>query len=335
MQRVQTGFISGIAGSGVARLRDRLHRWMFQLHGPQRGVVTLVQRRVFIVPTRAGLVFALVLLLMLIGSINFSLSLGFMLAFLLGAMGINGMILTFRNLAHLRVSAARAPAVFAGDTARFTVCLDNPGRTRRFSIGITHDRHDVTWWDIAARTTIDAQLRVAAARRGMLRPGRFTLFTRFPLGLFYAWSYVDLDMQCLVYPRPESGSPPWPSDRPTARHGGNAGDQQGLEDFAGLRAYRSGDSPRHVAWKSLARDGELLTKHFTGEADRELWLDWHDLPRTMDVERRLSRLTRWTLDLTASGQRFGMRLPKRTIAPASGIAHRDRCLAALALLDVR
>jgi uncharacterized protein (DUF58 family) len=330
--RAQTGPIPAIAGPRPARLRDRLYRWMFQLHGPQH-VVTLIQRRVFIVPTRAGLVFALALVLMLVGSINFSLSLGFMLTFLLGAMGINGMILTFRNLAHLRVSAARAPAVFAGDTARFAVCLDNPGRSRRFSIGVTHDRRDITWWDIPARATVDAQLRVAATRRGVLRPGRFILFTRFPLGLFYAWSYVELDMQCVVYPCPEPGSPPWPPEQPAARSGGHAGDQQGLEDFAGLRAYRSGDSPRHVAWKSITRDGELLTKHFTGEADRELWLDWRDLPATMDVERRLSRLARWTLDLTTSGHRFGMRLPHAVIAPATGVAHRDRCLVALALLD--
>jgi hypothetical protein len=68
-----------------AALRSYLYNWLFQLRGPQAGPVVLVQRRIFILPTRQGFVFAGVLVLMLIGSINYGLSLGFVLTFLLTA----------------------------------------------------------------------------------------------------------------------------------------------------------------------------------------------------------------------------------------------------------
>src|SRR5687768_5226961 len=114
-----------------------LNTWLFQLRGPERGEVVLVQRRIFILPARPGVAFAFVLLLMLVGSINYSLSLGFVLTFLLGSVGFTAMLHTFRNLAGLRIKAGRTAPVFAGETARFAVCLHNPTKSRRYSIVLT------------------------------------------------------------------------------------------------------------------------------------------------------------------------------------------------------
>jgi uncharacterized protein (DUF58 family) len=100
-----------------------------------------------------------------------------------------------------------------------------------------------------------------------------------------------------------------------------------------LRQYHVGDSPRHVAWKAAARDRGLLTKQFSGQAETELWLDWHQLPVHMDGEEKLSRLTRWVLDAHARGMAFALRLPGKTVEPASGMGQRDRCLEALALFN--
>src|SRR5215813_5264447 len=108
-------------------LRNQLYNWLFQLRGPEAGIIVLVQRRVFILPTGHGVIFAAVLLLMLTGSINYNLSLGFILTFLLASLQVNGMIYTFRNLANLRVSGGRARPVYAGDTAHFMVNLENGG----------------------------------------------------------------------------------------------------------------------------------------------------------------------------------------------------------------
>ena len=312
-----------------AALKNQFYNWLFQLRGPEKGAVVLVQRRVFILPSRQGIVFAVVLLMMLTGSINYSLGLGFVLTFLLGAMAINGMLYTFRNLANLRITGGRVLPVFAGDTAEFTVHLENGSDTDRYAIGFTHDRKNAVFIDVPARTTAPASIGILAPRRGLQRPGRLTLFTRYPLGLYYAWAYLELDMHCLVYPRPAPPGKPLPPAASSVGAGIERG--QGQEDFSGLRQYHAGDSPRHIAWKIAARDQGLFTKQFSGRTETELWLDWALLPASLGVEERLSQLARWVLDAHADGLSFGLRLPDATVSMAAGEAQRERCLEALAL----
>ncbi|MCW5604664.1 MAG: hypothetical protein KIT18_08980 [Burkholderiales bacterium] len=239
-------------------LRNQLYNWIFQLRGPESGAVVLVQRRVFILPTRHGVLFAAVLVLMLVGSVNYNLSLGFVLTFLLGAMGINAMLHTFRNLANLRVSAGRAAPVFAGETARFSVCVENPGGTDRYSIGLTRDRKHSVHVDVPARRSALPAIGVPAPRRGLLRPGRLTLFTRYPLGLYYAWAYLELDMQCVVYPKPAPPGMPLPAPENSAGQGAEHGQGQG--DCGGGRGGGGGgaggsitrETPRATSWKAVA-----------------------------------------------------------------------------------
>lgn len=312
-----------------AALRNRLYAWLSPPRPPEGGTIVLVQRRVYILPTRQGIFFAAVLLIMLTGSINYALGLGFVLTFLLFALAMNAMIHTFRNLASLRVTAGRAPPVFAGSHARFLVHLDNPSDLERYAIGLAQGSNAADFVDVAPRSAATVVAAVPAARRGVLRPGRFTLFTRYPLGLYRAWSYLDLDMACLVYPRPAFPARPLPPPSESAGLGDRSG--QGQEDFSGLRQYHAGDSPRHVAWKAAARGQALLTKQFTGQAHTQLWLDWTALPAQLGVEERLSHLARWVLEAHAAGLSYGLRLPGRTVGLAGGESQRDACLEALAL----
>ena len=315
-----------------AALKNRFSNWLFQLRGAEAGSIVLVQRRIFILPSRHGVLYVSALVLMLIGSINYNLSLGFVLTFLLGGLGINAILHTYRNLARLEISPGRAQPVFAGDQARFTLVLGNPGALDRFAVGITRDRKEVVYSDVPARQTVSAVVAVPAPRRGLLSPGRLTVFTHYPLGLCYAWAYVEPDMRCLVYPKPEAERVPIP--RPAAHNGSGVEYGSGHEDFSGLRSYHPGDSPQHIAWKAAARGQGLLTKQFSGRADAQLWLDWQLLPASLDTEARLSRLARWVLDAHAAGLSCGLRLPGVIVPPAPGDAQRDRCLEALALFEI-
>ena len=206
-----------------------LAAWLFQLRGPQHGEIVLVQRRIFILPTRPGLLFALVLVLMLTGSINYNLSLGFVLTFLLASLAISAMLHTFRNLAGLRITAARTTPVFAGDTARFALSLHNPTEADRYNVVLTRDKRETDTVDIPAEHSAIATVSVPAHRRGLLSPGRMTLYTRFPVGLYHAWSYIELDMHCVVYPRPAPPGLPLPPLKASGGEGG--GNAHGREDF--------------------------------------------------------------------------------------------------------
>jgi uncharacterized protein (DUF58 family) len=186
---------------------------------------------------------------------------------------------------------------------------------------------------VAANTASIATLATRATQRGWLQAPRVRLQTRFPLGLLRAWTYWQPATRALVYPRPEDDAPPLPvagTDRSEGRGPG------GQDDFAGIRGYQAGDSLKHLAWRQIARldpaaDGGLVTKQFEGGAGGEIVLDLAQLPPAMDLEARLSRLTRWAIEGEARGLPYGLRLGTTAIAPSIGSTHHEACLRALAL----
>ena len=317
-----------------ATLKSSFTDWLSRPRTPESGPIVLVQRRVYILPTRHGMMFAVVLLMMLLGAINYGLSLGFVLTFLLVALTFNAMLYTFRNLAGLSVTAARAPPVFVGESAQFTLNLINPGEFTRYAIGISRERRARSaddYADVPAGAYARITVSIPGEHRGLLRAGRLTLFSRFPLGLYQAWGYVHPAVTCLIYPRPAPAGLPLPPAESAAGNGPSQG--SGQDDFAGLRAYHAGDPPRHIAWKAAARGHGLLTKLFSGQAASEVWLAWERLPPRMVPEEKISCLTRWVLDAHALHLTYGLRLPGLEVPMASGDGQRERCLEALALYD--
>jgi uncharacterized protein (DUF58 family) len=308
---------------------ERIGDWIFPPKGPETGPIELTQRRVYILPTRAGLLFGLTMVLMLVGSINYSLSLGYALTFLLSGTGVVSMLHTWRNLAHAQLRAGKCAPVFRGDRARFVVLVANPARVARTSLAIQFADGEPLFLDVAAGAETEARIRLPATRRGLFRPGRFRVFTMYPLGLFYAWAIVELDLACLVYPAPETGLVPLPEQQAATGEGATLG--KGEDDFAGLRNYSPGDSPRRIAWKAAAHSDVFVTKLFAGAAGAEMWLDLAQTPEHLGLEGRLSRLARWVLDAESSGLRYGLRLPGREFPLAAGESHRAQCLEALAL----
>lgn len=316
--------------SGILERNPRFANWLYGFTPPERGTVVLVHRRVYIVPARLGWLFGITLVILLIGSINYQLGLGFALTFLLGGLGLAGMVHTARNLARIGVSAGRAEPVFASEPAQFRLHLDGRAGFDRPAILARHlGSGSQLVVDIPAHAIAEVVLEVPATRRGWLPIGRVLLETRFPLGLFRAWSYVEPEARCLVYPKPERS--PLPPVLAESASGAQRSPSTGNEDFSGLRMYQLSDSPRHVAWKAVARTDDMLTKQFTGEAAAELWLDWQLLPAALGVEQRLSRLAGWVLAAERSGAHYGLRLPEVEIAPARGDSHAAACLQALAL----
>ena len=313
----------------LANFRQSVSDWIFRAQVPESPPVTLGQRRIFILPSRQGYFFAFTLCILLAASMNYSLALGFVLTFTLASMAGVAMLHTWRNLAHLKLRPGRSEPVFAGETAYFVISVETPS-TPRYSIALRRRDAEPVYADVSAAEVASVALPVAAMKRGRVSCGRIEVFTRYPVGLFHAWSYVDFGSQLLVYPRPDpsAGTPPAQSKSLNEEGIPVAGD----EEFNMLRAYRAGDAPKLIAWKALAREQGLLTKEFSAMASSELWLDWEDA-RAADVEARLSILAHWVLQAEDFGQSFGLRLPGVAIPPDRGEMHRARCLEALALFE--
>ena len=319
-------------------LPERFVAWAMRMSGtrpPEPVPVVLGQRRVYVLPTRGGLLYAVSLVVMLIGAINYNLSLGYGLVFLLAGLGVVAILHTFRNLAGIAITVGAPAPVFAGDTARFPLILHNPDERERRLLRLSLPGQPATATmtaDLPPQGSTRVLLPLPAARRGWLTMPRATLETVWPLGLVRAWSYAAPALICLVYPRPADAAPPAPSSGDIG--GGSLASDTGDEDFAGLRRHQPSDPPHHVAWKTAARQGAqapLQTKQFSGTAAQALWFDWAQLPRGMETEARLAVLARWVLDAEAAGLSWGLRLPETEIAQAHGPAHTHACLKALAL----
>jgi uncharacterized protein (DUF58 family) len=312
-----------------------LDRWLFQLKDTEPGEVQLVMRRVFILPTRPGLAFVGLLLIMLIGSINYNLGLGFVLTFFTGSCAIVDMYLTAKNLALLHLVPGRTQPVFAGAEAQFELHVRNTTARDRYAVwlGFQDEGEPRQAVDVAAGSSASLVLSRPSKERGWLAAPRVRLFTRFPLGLFGAWAYWQPDLKVLVYPQPETAPPPLPTTG-AAREDGYG--TVGLDNFSGIRNYQPGDPMRHLAWRQIARlhpadGGNLVSKHFEGGAVSDLQLDLDALPSSLDIELRLSRLAAWVLEAERRALPYALNVGRRRIEQGLGEAHCADCLRALAL----
>jgi uncharacterized protein (DUF58 family) len=311
-------------------LRNRLQRWARQRQGPDGDTVELHQGRVYILPTRSGLVFGLVFFTMLLGALNYSNNMGFALAFILTAVAVVSIHHCQRNLAGLQLAVSGCSPVFAGELIECTVHLKNPGGGPRWQLAAGPATERTPAVDLAAGESAELQLRLPTDRRGRLRCPAIRVSTRHPLGLFESWAWLYPQRELIVYPSPAASV----AIRlpPAAPDFDNAGESvRGTDEFVGLRSPIPGESLSRMAWKAWARTGQLLAKDYRSGAGSS-WLDWDELP-VGDPEERLSQLARLILDAEAAGQLFGLRLPGVELPPMAGQDHVHRCLAVLATYD--
>jgi uncharacterized protein (DUF58 family) len=311
-------------------LSERTRRWAYRRHGRDPARLVLASGRIYIVPTPSGLVFGAMIATMLAGSMNYNNNLAFALTFLLAGIGIATIDHTHRTLAGLRLGYVGAEPVFAGDPLDVRLDLANESSNPREEIFLDWPGATDVAGGVASNAVRSVHLPLRTERRGLVELPGLRLSTCAPLGLMRAWAWVHLDASPVVYPRPAPSAQP--ARRREAQDPGAGPLRAGDDDFAGLRDYRTGDSPRRIAWRSYARTGSLLVRDYRGgEADDPLWIDWADVDAD-DIELRVSRLTRLVIDAFESGRLWGLGLPGTRIEPAQGRDHLHRCLHALAMI---
>ncbi|QIK36698.1 DUF58 domain-containing protein [Caldichromatium japonicum] len=292
------------------------------------GMALIGGSRIYILPTRTGLLYGVVLMAMLLGSLNYQNNLGLLLTFFLAAVGIVAMHHTWFNLRGLAVQARGGPAVFVGENARFEVCL-YAARRPRYDLRILYRGEQAAPVALAPEEQTAIKLQVPAERRGWLRLQEVRVETGYPLGLFCAWALVATPAKTLVYPRPAPTAPE-PGHDAGDGHQPQRARHEEAEDYLGVRPYRPGDPLKQVDWKAFARERGLWVKQYGGEQGQEVWIDWSAI-NAADSELRLNLLTRQVLDASTTSTRFGLRLPGVVEPVSQGPEHTERCLIHLAL----
>ncbi len=291
------------------------------------GPITLNQRRIFILPTKRGLGFVLLVALLLLIAFVYNNNLAYLLGFLLASIFFVTILHSFKALNGLEIQAGFNQPVFAGDMAGFNLHVLNPSNQFRQAIEIGF--HESLSFDFEPQQSRTVRLPLIASRRGWLQCGTITVSSRFPLGLFRAWSPLRFDSKLLVYPKPAAETLPFPeTDAGSGQQGQN---KHNGDEFYGLKTYQIGDSIRQIHWKSFAKGQGVHSKQYAGASSVELWLDFTQTPGS-DIEARLSQLCRWVIDAERAGLRYGLRLPNKRIELDCGKDHYQQCLQALALV---
>ncbi|WP_449369464.1 DUF58 domain-containing protein [Thiomonas sp.] len=329
---------------------QRFDRWALARH-PAGGSTRLTHRNVYILPTRTGWFFALLLLVLLVLSINYQLNLGYLLTFLLAGSAMMAMHVTHHNLRGLQLTARMPEGLLhQGRSARLGLLLQGGARDRwglalrpagspplppsapqkKARRKAPNPPYPWTYTDCARDSETPLALGWTPPRRGLLPWPVLTVESRYPLGVWIAWSRWQPQGELLVLPAVEHPAPPLPPARPMPGNGPALA--RGGGETEGVRAWRSGDSMRQVLWKKFARSDELVSRDTAQpQARAELWLDFAALPTSLDTESRLSRLCAWVLAADREGVPYGLQLGTRQIPPATGAAHRAACLRLLAL----
>lgn len=316
----------------IEQFKPIWQRWLAR-RIPPASRVKLDHRRIFILPTRTGGSFALVLFLMLLVAINYQNSLAYGLTFLLLSMAILGILHTYRNLSGLVISAGTVRPVFVGETVQLSLRLESDDHAHQ-AISLGWDAERLQQVDIASEARVEVELSLPAHNRGWLQAPRLRVESVFPLSILRTWSWLDLEQTALIYPRPVAGAMPLLKGvQPHAEDQGVATQGSGVDDYQGLRTYQPGDNRRRLHWKAYSRGQGLLLKDFTDLSGQDFCLDFMALGG--DIEERLSRLCYWVVILSQRQQPFALRLPGYLSAVDSGNLHRETCLRALALYGVR
>jgi uncharacterized protein (DUF58 family) len=297
---------------------------------PDVRKITLGIRRIFIIPTKTSAALLLTIVVLFLMAINFQNALLYGLSFWLLALIVITIFFTYRNLSGLTIRAVQSSPCFAGEKAVFELEVGCPEKQQKSAISLGWRHQDIALVNLQKQHSVHLKLSHSTSQRGLFKPDRLTIFSVYPIGLVVAWSYAALTMQSIVYPTPLL--------QQTVDDGQGVDDmaEQGMEiangstDFAGIRPYQAGDSPKHIHWKAYAKTGSVYTKTFVDYANHDLWLEW-DALAIQGVETKLSHLCAKILQYHQEQQVYGLRIPRKTIQPARGEAHKKACLTALAL----
>ncbi|HUV22516.1 MAG TPA: DUF58 domain-containing protein [Gammaproteobacteria bacterium] len=312
-------------------VRRYFDNWFESRNPPANGAIVLHNRRLYILPTGFGYLFAVMLLFLFLAAINYQNSMAFVLTFMLTSLGIVSLWHTHKNLLNIRVDLLMPRPVFCGESCELIFEVSHANQSRRYAIGIQYDQLPPVYVKLDPEGSSTAVIKLPTRRRGRFKLGGITVFTRYPTGLFHAWGWLRFDVPALIYPRPLADAELQQSLIDQFEGPTSTSTIEG-DDFAGLREHRIGESLRHISWKAYAQGKGLLTKTFQGHARSSLWIDWQLLVHG-SLEDKLSFMTALVLAAERESQKYGLRLPGTVIEQSYGSAHRNACLKAIAVFN--
>lgn len=305
-------------------IRPTIDRWIDQRIPAQSGTYTLHRRSIYIVPTRFGFMFGLILIAMLVGSINYEINLGFILTFLFSAIMFIGMLRTYKNISGLQFSILPIDPCFAEQPITIKLQTTMPSAAQHVCFTLNDQTQ---FLNVQANAVHTLQLNGQA--RGEYHMDKMKISTIYPLGLFVCWSWLKPAGDYLIYPAPKALPHKIPPPTNVKLAGEQSSSQAGDDELFAFRPYHEGDPINRIAWKKTAQTGKLHSQERSKLVTEDYYIQWDDL-HFADTEHRLSMMCQLILDAHKSHTAYGLVMPNEKVAPDHNEQHKHHCLSILA-----
>ena len=302
---------------------------------PHNRLFIMDMSNTFIFPSKFGVSWCGLSALLFILGTNYRNNLLLLLSYFLVAIFLVCLLKSFSNFAKLRIQCGKISSPFAMHDLILPLWLGTHDR-HQYSDKSCQGRLHFRIWNKQLATSVEAQLcanpinvNIPTRERGFMELPRITIESFYPLGLFRCWTHLKFDNSVLIYATPQECTPPQrPEHSSQDQTNQVTSSQSGYDDFDLLDSYKPGEPLNHVAWKIVAKGGEMLTKHFSTANSDKIWLSLEQV--SGNYETRLSKLTWLVLEYSQKQLEFGLNLQHIKVQPGMGNQHMETCFRALA-----
>lgn len=299
--------------------------WINQ-RNPIEHPLTLTRNHLFILPSRYGMIYTFVWLSLLLGAINYQLSMAFLLCFIMLGIGLMSAWQAHENLKEVVIRIKEPKDCFCGQEALLHINFSSDKIRHNFLITSIDNHVQIAVDMIKNQTSI--MIHLPAPKRGYHIIKTLKISSLWPFSLFRVWAYARFNQGFYVYPKPiDPGFWPEPWQSSTGVGMVNAGN----DDFHELRETSNPwILPGRIAWKAMARTNQYLIKHMT-EPKGEYYLFDLSMTPTGSLEQKLSHLCFWLNEAEQKQVVYALKLNDTQTAFKQGEAHLKECLRLLAV----
>lgn len=254
----------------------------------------LKSKKIYILPTRQGLIILSCLFISFIISISFGNPLAISCSFFFITTTLGTAFFTHKALLGVEIKfSKKSNFCFAEEMASIPFTFNSKQSLELLQLYFDKKEMNVLWPSQSDHTK--AVVAIPTTARGIIEFNQVTLKTDYPLGLFRSWIILPIDIEIVVAPKPFGNLPlPYQNANRKDQIGSGINSFTHEEYYHGHRNYLEGDSWRRIDWIRQNRENKLQTKIFaTQNAQRvKLTLSWLK-EKNIEQELALGQLSQW------------------------------------------
>lgn len=307
-------------------VREYWDQWISK-RSPLTNPQILTSQNIYIVPSAFGWAYALIILTLFSGAINYQISTIFLMTFLMAVIGLVSAWEAHANLKDLSIKLIAIEDTQQGKPAQMTVLIQSNNKMR-FALEFKLAEQSPRLLEKITPEGLQFILPIETSTRGCFPLPKIVISSLFPFGIFRVWGYARFDVHYYVYPEPVSPDF-WPL--PDSHQHNKKKYSTGDEEIYDLKQVENPWIQANlIAWKIAAKgQGWYIKTRDSSEGD--LWLfKLTDLP-SADIETKLQNLCYWLIHAELNGYIYSLELTKESTPFSQGDKHLQHCLRQLAL----